>query len=266
MPAEAGLCTTVELPDVALGNLAEVVGFELDRYTPFRADQVYFACRVLRHDRAEKRIVVEVTVVPHQIVDAAIGEVAALGVGPDEVEIAGTTAQSGSPHLILDRPARASRRGDLLTYTLATAAAVLAAIAVAIPATETQRTAARLSEQLEHVKRSAAATAALRQEIAALREEEGTLVDRKRQSPAASKMLLDLTRALPDDTYLTDLQFVGSELVLAGSTASASELVATLELSGTFRNTAFVSAVTRDAKTGRERFSISTEVLPERQP
>ncbi|NJD07434.1 MAG: hypothetical protein FIA97_13185, partial [Methylococcaceae bacterium] len=46
LPAEHYLQQTIKLPAAAEENLTQVVAFELDRWTPFKADQVYFGTRI----------------------------------------------------------------------------------------------------------------------------------------------------------------------------------------------------------------------------
>ena len=47
VPVAKSLRTEFELPLAAEGNLNQVVSFELDRYTPYRAEQVLFSSRIL---------------------------------------------------------------------------------------------------------------------------------------------------------------------------------------------------------------------------
>lgn len=45
LAADAVLLQTIHLPVAAARNLSAVVGYELDRYTPFEADRLYFVAR-----------------------------------------------------------------------------------------------------------------------------------------------------------------------------------------------------------------------------
>ena len=76
-------------------------------------------------------------------------------------------------------------------------------------------------------------------------------------------MLLEATRILPDDTWLSEWQLAGSEMQLTGYAGSASALVNLLEQSKIFRNTTFQSPVVQDSKSGRERFHVATQVASE---
>src|SRR5215470_12583951 len=52
LPAERILRRTIDLPLAAAENLREVLGFEMDRHTPFRAEDVAFDYRIAAGDEA----------------------------------------------------------------------------------------------------------------------------------------------------------------------------------------------------------------------
>ena len=60
----------------------------MDRLTPFRADEVYFAQRVLASDAAGRRITVELQVAPKRVVEQALATAQRLGLSPARVELA----------------------------------------------------------------------------------------------------------------------------------------------------------------------------------
>ena len=68
---------TLDLPLAAAENLREVLTFEMDRQTPFTADQVYFDYQIVQRDNTNGRISVEMTAVHRADVDTAIQRAAA---------------------------------------------------------------------------------------------------------------------------------------------------------------------------------------------
>ena len=262
LPAERAVRSAIELPLAAEENLSEVVAFELDRHTPFSAEQAAFAFRVRERDAAAQRLRLDLTVVPRAALDAAVALAARLRLAPDRVDVAEPGGASGN--LLPQGAALAGRRGvGLLTWGLGGLVAVLAAVALWLPLHAEQQRAARLTEAFAAMTDAAKAAARLRGEIDGLRKDARFLVDRKQQAPNISRLLLQSTRLLPDDTWLSEWQLSGSELQLTGLTRSASSLVELLEQSHAFRNTSFRSPVIADAKSGRERFSIATEPAPQ---
>jgi len=265
MPPSWALRVTLELPAAAEENLYEVVGFELDRHTPFRADQVQFTCRVLKRDALAQWVTVEVTVVPRTTIEKMREIAARLGLDPDRVDVAGDAPTVvPSENLLAYERARAPRpAAGKLSYGLAAMAAILAITAVMIPVHAARQRVEALERELAALKKTVEAVASLQKEVDTLREEEGFLVDRKRSVPTVTRVLFDLTKVLPDDTWLNEVQLAGRDVQIIGFTASASNLIGLLEQSRTFRNTTFRSPVTRDPRTDLERFHIAARVVQE---
>jgi general secretion pathway protein L len=267
--ADRALRTVVDLPLAAEGNLEEVVSFELDRHTPFRADQAAFSHRVLERDAEAQRLRVEIIVVPRPVIDQAVAVAARLQLDADRIDVGEADGSlAGSGNLLPSRSPVARQRSHerTLVYALGAAVAALVLIAIYLPIHTMQRTADSLQEQFEAAKKSAIAAAALQKEIDALRKDELFLVDRKRDRPTVSKLLLEATRILPDDTWLSEWQLAGTEMQLTGYAGSASAVVNLLEESKIFRNTTFQSPVVQDSKSGRERFHVATQIANEDTP
>ncbi len=267
LPADRAVRSTLELPLAAAENLDEVIAFELDRHTPFSAAQACFAYRLVERDAAAQRLRLDLTVVPRGAVDAAVALAGRLRLEPDRLDIADAAGAAASGNLLPAGVPHAGRRGaDLLTYGLAAVVVILAVIAVWLPLRAEQQAASRLTQQFAAATEAAKAAAKLRGEIDDIRKDARFLIDRKQQTASISTLLLDSTRLLPDDTWLSEWQLSGSEIQLTGFTHSASALVELLEQSRVFRGTTFRSPVMPDAKTGRERFSLATQLLREVKP
>jgi general secretion pathway protein L len=264
IPSRSALCRTIDLPLAAESNLSEVVGFELDRYTPFRADQVYYTHRLLERDAAAQRLSVEITIVPKPVVDEALAIARNLGWTPDRVDVADPSPHASHSNNLLAPTASAARRSGLrATYGLAISAAILAVAAIAIPFAAAEHEAAAMTEEVASLEKQSANAATVGKEILALRSGEDFLLNQKQRSRTMSELLAQITHLLPDDTWLTDLRVTGSDVELTGVSASASRLVGILEQSGQFRDTNFHSPVTADQGSGKERFSIVTHLVQE---
>ena len=263
LPSRYAVCRSIELPLAAADNLSEVIGFELDRYTPFRAEQVYFCHRMLGRDPAGQRLAVEITVVPRSIVDGALRTAGDLGWVPERVDVAAPSPDATASDNLLPAAPTRRRGGARLTFGLAAAAVALTLAAAAIPFAGALRQAAAMTEELAVVEQQVRAVAGLKKEIDELRDGNDFLVSRKRRSPTVSDLLAETTRLLPDDTWLTELHLTATDEELSGVSASASALIGILEKSGRFRDTTFRSPVIPDQASGRERFSIAAHIVPE---
>ena len=137
---------------------------------------------------------------------------------------------------------------------------ILAVIAVALPIVKAQQAADELAQQFALVKQTAVEDAALQKQVDELRKNELFLIQKKRERPTVSTLLLETTRILPDNTWLSDWQLAGSEVQLLGVTELASAIVGLLEQSRIFGHTTFLSPVTQDSA-GHEHFHVSTQVV-----
>ncbi len=264
LPATAALRTEISLPLAAETNLAEVVGFELDRRTPFKNSEVYRSQRVLRRDAAAKRLAVQLIVVPRGLVDEAVAAARRLGLVPDAVEVAGEPL---SGNLL---PVEARRLGARLPRLalggLGAAAAALALAALLIPLQQAHRRASALAAALAESRQAAEESLKLQKAIDAEIQEGGFLDARKRQAPVASEILFTLTHLLPDDTYLSELEVTNGEVRVTGYAASASTVLGLVDQSPRFGNAAFRSPVVQDQRVQREEFNIAAHLLPQSRP
>jgi len=259
---DRALRTVASLPLAAEKNLAEVLTFELDRQTPFKSSEAYFAHRRTARDPAAKRLAVELTVVPRAAVDELRQLAGRIGLVPDSIEV---QAGPRGPHDLLqgERLSRPQKLTRLAFASLAGVTLVLAAAALLVPLQRAHGTAASLARQLADAKQRADVATRLQKQIESQIQDGGALLSRKRQAATDSAVLYYLTDALGDDTWLTDLQLGGTDVQMTGSAASASDLIARLDQSKHFSNAAFRSPVTQDTRTNREQFSIAATLLPE---
>jgi Tfp pilus assembly PilM family ATPase/Tfp pilus assembly protein PilN len=69
IPGNKVIFKRLSLPSPTEENLKEVLGFEMDRYTPFTLDDVYFDFKVVKRDEEKKLIHVLLMVVKKEVVD-----------------------------------------------------------------------------------------------------------------------------------------------------------------------------------------------------
>jgi general secretion pathway protein L len=262
IPAMKAARTIADLPLAAEENLEDVVSFELNRHTPFSADQAVFWYRVIDRDTTARRLRVELIVVPNPIFDQFNKVAHALDLDPDRIDVAepgGNLAASGN--LLRDKVARGTRRADTLTYALAALVAGLVVIALYLPIYIARQRADVVAQQFAARKATIEERAKLQTEIAAARRENNFLIDRKMERPSVSELLFDTTHILPDNAWLQDWLLNGNQVLLTGYAESASSLIPLLERSHIFGGTNFRSPVTQDPRTGRERFNIAADII-----
>ena len=268
LPQDKILQKSVRLPLATEENLREVLGFEMDRHTPFKSGEVFYDHRLIARDDEAQQIVVELAVAPRAVVESALGETRAFGLDPVAVEIAGDDASGDNAFnlLPLEQDDGRGGNGGRLTIVLGLLALLLGALAVYIPIDRERREAELLLDRVATAGAEAELAARLRDEINETIKVGGFLVDKKSQAPAVIELLDELTRLFPDDTWLLQFQLRDSNITVAGYSDRASDLVGVIEQSPYFQDAEFRSIVAQDVNVGLERFQISAHVERESAP
>lgn len=247
-----------DLPLAAEGSLREAVELQLDRLTPFSADEVVFQCGVRERDPAAKRLGAWLAAVPagrlHPVLEA-LGEHRL-----DTPRPARAPPEPDQPLVLRYALSRERRAG--YGWILAAANVALLAAVIAVHVNNREVELAQLQEALGQVRRDAAEGAELAQRLEQLRAAATIVSTQRTARPILVEVLEDLSVRIPDDTYLQRIELRQDELQLFGVSTAASNLIRQLEASPLLGDVRFESSVTRDAATGRERFTIVARLVP----
>jgi general secretion pathway protein L len=250
-----------KLPQAAEENLSQVLAFEMDRLTPFKADQVYYGARVANRWSATRQIGIELVLTPRAKLDALLDDLAACGWRPDLVDMNGSAAP-GAYNLLPEKYRTAGSHWPRTAGAVLAGVVVLLLAALAVlPIWSASSTAADLEERVRKVGKVAKEVEALRQETESLLHQASFLEEKKHKEPVLLDMLEELSRVIPDNTWLNGLQYKDRRIVMQGQSPSASSLIQMIEASKHFKNTSFVSPVTKDTGSGLERFQIASDVI-----
>lgn len=268
LPAGRSVRREVNLPAAVSENLREAVEFEIERQTPFRADHVYFDARVLGPG-AHGMVRVELTLAPRATVDDAVRAALSWGVAPAGASDAAALGELGqaAPNLLPEaqraQPIEAPARWR---WPLLGLFAVLLGAALALPIWQKRAQSIELMRMVDRSAESAHATMQLRKELERLTSQHNALLQRRQDQLPAGTTLAELSRLLPDDTYLTLLDLNGNRLELQGESSSAGRLVELMESSKAFRNAAFKSPLVRVPGVNADRFQLTAETRPVPRP
>lgn len=254
---------STQLPFAAEENLREVVGFEMDRLTPFAREDVYYSCFTTDRDAKSKCIRVEVLLAPRDTVDSFLEALADEGINVTTVDIAGPEPGSllGINLLPVAPRTAPSKRYQAMAGLLTLASAALLFLAIQIPLDRKTDYAAALAEQVKAERVRVTVLQNLEQQIVELRKPEVSLVDLKHDDALVLPLLDQVTRLLPDDAWLSELSLNGDRLGLSGFSPDSSALVTTFEQTPRFTETVFRAPVILDTRLGLERFSLSLRVV-----
>jgi general secretion pathway protein L len=264
IPSDQVLQRIVSLPSAVAENLRQTLGFELDRYTPFRPDQAYFDYRLDDQVVGDKAgdaasLKIELAVVPRRVVDHTVAKLAGYGLNVSGV-VPEEDFKAPSKHFrnLLPITSMAREPSVRMKQRLAFFAisAILLLVVLAIPIWQKHAAVIELQAPLAQAKAAAQETDALRDRLNKLVEEHDFLPNKKWDTPSATKMLEELTKLLADDTFVMQLDFDGKTVQVLGETGSASGMVETIEASPLFKDVAFKSPLTKIQGSPYDRFQI----------
>lgn len=261
LPADQILRRTLQLPLAAESDLRGALYFQIDRQTPFAPDSVYYDHVVQEREPALQRLTVELAVARREVVRAAADNLKAWGLTPEIVDV--TSDRPEAPlrfNLLPNTPRPTGRR---LTTRLNAALGVLVLLlgiaAVYTPLARQAATLSALQDRLAEVRTEAEEAEGLRAEIQRIHQRRDFPVREKLALVPRVVVLEELTRLLPDDTWLSQLSIAGNEVQIRGFSPAASNLVGLLDRAPLFQAPKFRSPVTRDRREGLEQFNLSFE-------
>jgi len=256
------LAKVVILPLATERDLAQVLGFEMDRETPFSLEELFWGYRIAERDRQRGQLTVHLRLITRASVAPLLNALAEVGIFPKQARIAGGADDGMSlPLEETDQPRRTGTT-PILRWAAVTVFAVLAVSAVAAPFIRQSRDLAELNREITAGRTAAAQAEQLRGEINRLTGA-GTVIKSERAAagdPLAT--LAALTEMLPDDTYLTELQQQEHKVTFGGRSAAASRLISAVAAGSQLRNPVFAAPVTRMETAHTEVFTISAETVP----
>lgn len=253
------------LPAAAKENLYQVVAYELDRYTPFKAEQVYFAVKPLAGVNEPGQIRVMLILTPREVLDGLYEDVKAMGLSPIIADYEGSATnldqRDDTYNLLPEGLRQKTAKAPRLIYTsLITSACILMAAVIVLPVWFEYQAVKALELKIEVLEKDARKVKALQSDIDAEINETRQLIDEKIAKPSAIEMLNVLSTLIKDDTWLSYAQYSDGHLQIQGESPAASTLIAVLEASELFANARFVSPVTQDSISKLERFQITVDV------
>ena len=252
----------VELPSATAENLREVLSFEMDRHTPFKAKEVYFDYRIGGANPQTDRISIDLAVVPRATAERTMERVSAWGLNVGELGFSEGSAY-GSPFFKLvaaDRTRAGETMARSLTLVLALAACLLLAAVFYFPLEQKRDRLAALEARLAEVRAAAVESNDLKKRVDAMLAQSEFLVGLKSSTPSVTALLDEVTKRLPDNTWVIQFGRRGASLVVAGYSAKPSSLISLLEQSELFDEVRFSSPVTKDPRIGMDRFNISASI------
>ena len=249
------LTRKVSFPAQVRDSLDRVMGFEIDRLSPFESRDVLFDYRVDGRPTRGGRLHVDLALCRRDRVARWMERLQHAGAPAARVAWEGAWANAN----LLPPKDRPRKRYRLLSVNrvLVLLLILLGAVAMATPLWQKTRIMEQLDTQLRRVRAEAVAVDEVRQAVEQARRGSVEVLKRKLEQPLMVDLLKELTERLPNDTWVQTLSFEKGEVQMRGESSQATALIAQLEQAPGFSGVNFRSPVTPDARTGKERFNIA---------
>jgi general secretion pathway protein L len=261
LPASKSLRRPLDLPAVIESDLRQALYFEIERQTPFRPEDVYFGYRILARSPESKRLTVELITAPRTVVDPILRQLNEWGVQPTAVDVAARNAQNRMGINLLEADQSAARWSSLGVASALLCVALLAAV-LYVPVGQLSAEDGSLAAQVAEESGKAKQTLAKRAELDETIRAAAFLDERKKNLPGVLSVLNELTKALPDNTWLVNITQNQADVKISGYSAAAAELIPLIDAVPLFKNPTFASPIVQDPVKKLERFDISFEIEP----
>lgn len=253
----------IGLPLAAVQNLRQVLAFELGRQTPFTQEQAYFDARTVSEDRAKQSMQVELVVAPRSQLDELNACLKAWGASPQFMAVESELAGNGDCVNLLP-PEQRPKPSSLRYWGYAAMASITLLLLAAVllhPLWQKREVAIALLAPLNHAQQRAHIVEGLKKEQERVLAEYNYPGEAKLARPPVVAMLEEISRLLPDNTWLQQLDIKAQEISLQGNTTGSSRLINLFEKSRLFEDAQFKSPLVK-APGGEERFQLAAMIKP----
>ena len=260
LPGSMLLEQEASLPLAAESELSLVLTHEMDRLTPFSPGDVFWSWTVAGRDVANGRLLVRLSLVLKAAVAPLLQGLARAGVTPAMLELSGSDGAVRRVGLV--PPGSAASRHPLAVRVAAWACVGLAIMAVIVPVVQQQWALATVNAQISALQPRVSLVEGLRRRLAASSTGAETFAAESERSGSALRALAAVTRALPDDSYLTEFTLRDRKLTLTGRSDGAVRLIGLLSSQPGLANPAFAAPVFRSIGDHGDQFTISADLAP----
>lgn len=262
LPAFQVLTRQVTFPVQVKDKLHQVIGYEIDRLTPFRSENVYYDAKITDLLSRGSKLEVRLAVCRRDQADVWLERLRYLGSPPARLSWPG--AWEGANLIPKAQRKRSVNYSLLINLGLFMVIALLVAAVMYSPLEQKNRELEQYTQALRNIRIEAEQVPVIREELERARTGSLAVLERKAAQPRMIDLLRELTDRLPDHTWIQTVNFRSDEVDLRGESDQATELLNILEKAPGISNVSFRSPVMQVSQTGKERFHISFRYQRER--
>ncbi len=247
------------LPSVAEKELRDVIGLDIDRLTPFSADEVFFTHRVLERLEDQDRIVVEVLYAPKATPGSALERLTSAGLPVTRLDGFDANGMLEGVNLLGPSDLGSWRWGTRLSAALMLGLILSVGGWIWAELGMMDRRIAELREMSVKERQLAfQAEDAFDGSVDGDHSVKAYLL--RQDTPLAVEILTAVTEITPDHTWLDRLNLDQGRLEISGASQDATELIGGFEQNPMFDRPVFPTPLTRARGGDVERFFLSVDV------
>ena len=259
VPGDWVLKKRVKLPAAAKENLRGVVGYEMDRHTPFTVQQVFFDVSLKGVVDEGRRLDVEVAVLPRNRVKNWLAAIDGSELPLTCIDAPGLWRGANLlPPEERPRVSLLKRLTGLLSWG---GLLLLVAAVLFTPLWQKRQAVDELEARVREARQAADGVLGVQERLERSRASLTSVVTERKERRFAVDVLRRVTELLPDDTWVQQFELDGGKLELRGMSDQATALIGLIESAPDFRNAVFRSPVVQVR--GQERFHLSAELTGE---
>jgi general secretion pathway protein L len=250
----------VTMPLATEGNLRQALAYEMDRHTPFQANEVFYNWRVQKRDREAAQLHFELFVTLRAPVEAAIEKLRKLGLAPSGVDVASDDGALGInllPEALRFRIVNERVRANSIAAGIAV---LLMVIVMAQSLWLREHQLDEVGTAIDEVRAEAMQVQQVRKQIEDASEAAGFLQVRRINNGYKIEMLAELTGVLPADTYLDRLTLNANTIQIQGKSDNAQDLIELINLTDFFEDASFRGPTRLDNRSKKEIFDLSANL------
>jgi general secretion pathway protein L len=222
---------------------------------------------VTARDSGRQTLDADLVYAPRPVTDGLLDAVAALG---GEVDVVSTRAADGNnlvPVNLLPAERRPARTGARrINLALAALCLVLLVVATVLPIVQKDRAIRALEPRVQAAATTAREGNQLRRELEKMAETSRFLAEKKRSGRLAVQVIDEISRILPDHTWIGRLDLSRTDFQLQGQSADSASLIEAVESSAWFENARFRSPVVQIPGANADRFHLSADIVTGEAP
>jgi len=265
IPNETALVRKIGLPQGAKENLDEVIGFELDKYVPFNANQVQLAYKIDKENSNDEKLLLDLAVIPKQNIQEILKLCDEKSVILDAIDVSQSEEDdvpSGMGVNLLPQDKRKAFDYFNLKLNVGLAVVVMSLIYFVMYTSISNKEGKieRLTEINVELQKQARTAKLLRKELKSVIVSSKFLKNQKDSLASMGILIADLTSRLPNSTYITRLKVNAERLEIAGQSDNANSLIPELDKSENWYAPQIVGGVVPDPRTQKEKFTIKADL------